>query len=367
MSEQVLEPKVGFAGLFKSAPPVAEEPVETPEEIKDEKAEEITPEAPAVVSEDTKTEDAEKTEAPEDGFTVIDIDEKTEKPQEDFGKIVAQLKEQNKALLDEKEKLTQRDELDPRVKQLDAWLKSGGDFNKNFWELQNKDYTKVNFSDSQSSIDALSDKLRYVDGLDEEEVKYHLEKNYPILSGVQEAEDDGETRDERMKLRMEVKPALPKLEEVQKKAKIPNVDHNRQQEYDRQLNVYRAEASSKFDEIKFLDIEIDAEHKLRLPMAGEAEKFARSIVTEPENQTTFFIDRYTDPQGKTDYGKFKTEVYYLENRQKIEKAIFMQGKSAQKKEMLAEMDSEPTTKAAIAPNQGSNSKSGFANINFKRQ
>lgn len=385
MSEQVMEPSAGLKDLFKSKPspaPTAEEPTgeeqETPtenkqvDEVKEEVAEvetekEKLPETEKEV-EEVKAEE-EKPEVTEDGFTVINFDDEGEKEapnNEEFEKTVQELREQNKLLLEEKQKLETREDLDPRVKKLNEWLKSGGDFDRNFWELQNKDYTKVNFDDTQQGIEVLSDKLRYVDGLDEEEIKYHLEKNYPILTGVEEALEDREERDERMKLRMEVKPSVPKLEEIKNKAQIPNVDHNRQEEYEKQVNLYRAEASAKFDEIKHLDIEIDADNKLRLPITGEAEKFARSIIVEPENQAQFFLSRYSNEDGSTNWGRFKTEMYYLENRPRIEKAIFSQGKSSGKKEILDEMDAEPSTKGTPNPPLESKAKSGLASVKFTK-
>jgi hypothetical protein len=210
------EEKVGLEGLFGNASKpskVAEEAPKAEEEVKQETPEAKEEPTPEVKAEENPAEGEPKAETKvdneeaeekketvtEDGFKVIDLGgEKKENPSEDIQEQLKALREQNKALLEEKERLASESDLDPRVKKINDWLKNGGELTREFWELQNKNYDNINFSDSKQSLSVLKDKLKYVDGLDEEEISYHIEKNYPILSGAEEALDDADERDERM-------------------------------------------------------------------------------------------------------------------------------------------------------------------------
>ena len=253
------------------------------------------------------------------------------------------LKAQNKALLEEIENLKNNSNIDPRIAKMNEYVKNGGEINANFWELQNKDYSNIDLKDSKQALSALKDKLKYLDGFESDEIDFHIEKNYPILGGFEDDADDAEIREESMKLRMGMKDALPKLKEYQSKVSMPKVDNNRREQAEKQLNMYRAHSSSKLDEIKSFDVQLDADTTISIPFTGEGRQFARSIITEPENQAKFFSTRYTTEKGELDYNKWARDLYEMENRDKIHAGIYAQGKSSGKKEILAEVQPEKQT------------------------
>lgn len=349
----------GEAVAEEPAVEAAEEQVETPEAEAAEEVAEVAVETPTAKSEET--EESQPT-LDEDGRVVVSFAEEGEEPQVED---VSTYKEQNKTLLEEIERLKSNSQLDPRISKLNEYVKGGGEINASFWELQNKDYTSLNVKEPKEALSAYKDKLKYIDGLDNDEVDFYIKKNFPALGGFDEDADDEEIQEESMKLRMEVKTALPKLKDYQEKVAMPKVDHNRAEQEKRNLDMYRAHSSSKLDEIKFFEMDLGSV-KLNIPFEGKGREFARSVITEPENQAKFFAQRYVSKDtGDLDYQRFARDMYELENRDKIHAAILNQGKSMGKKEALEELQPESI---ATRKRQSSNDTKfeSIKNISFKR-
>lgn len=334
-----------------------------PEEPTEETTSEETTEA--VTTEETTDPPSESGEpiVDESGRVVVKFDD-DDSPDGAQTEDVSSLKQQIKALLEEKEKMV-APELDPRIAKLNEYVRQGGDINANVWELQTKDYSKVNIKEPKDALTVVKDKLKYVEGLEQDEIDFYLKKNYPITSGFEEELDEDDTTNESMKLRMEAKNALEPLKEFQDKVLLPSVDHNKSAEAEKAVSLYRAESSAKLDEIDSFDLELDADTKLKIPFTGAAKNFARSIITDPSKMSSFWNDRYTSEDGKVDFKRFAEEMYYLENRHRIKDAIYAQGKSVGKKAILEEIQGENGTSKLKQPSAGSTpKKTGLAAITF---
>jgi hypothetical protein len=351
--------------------PKAEEPEkqEAPAEEHPEKEEE-TP-----VAEETEPakEEAEKAE---DGAIVVNFDEDGGGEQKQQTEDVEAYKTRVADLEAQIAKLSETPKLDPRIEKLNQIIQNGGDINQSVWEMQSKDYAAVNISDSNSALEVLKDKLKYIDGDDQELVNFYLDKNYPVLRGKKTEDDfdsDGEfaaqKREEEMVLRKEAKGHLGSLKEFQEKMRLPEApNHQYQKQQEEALRSYQAEATTKLNEIQQFDVELDAETKLRFPFVGEGKEFAKSIIANPENQSQFFISRYAK-DGKVDYQSFAEDMWFLNNRPKVFNHLFAQGKSAGKKEAIKELQGENAaykTNEKPQKRQVAESDKGFAQMTFSR-
>lgn len=349
-----------LASLFGNAPaPKAEEPnLEAKEQVESKE------DTPAAESTNESAEPKQEAEpiVDEDGRIVVSFDD-DEDEQTDSKEDITSLKEQVKALLEEKERLSVP-QLDPRIAKLNEYVKNGGEINANIWELQTKDYSNINIKDSKDALSVVKDKLKYIEGLEQDEIDFFLKKNYPIASGYEDDFDEEDKLSENMKLRMEAKTALDPLKEFQDKVMLPDVDHNQSAEMERRINLYRAESSARLDEIESFNIELDADIKLKIPFTGAGRNFAKAIITDPNKMGTFFRDRYEGEDGKVDYQRFAEEMYYLENRNRIKDAIYAQGKSVGKKAILEEIQGENIVSKLKTPPTGQTKKTGLAAMTF---
>lgn len=356
-----------LASLFGNAPAAkAEEPKLEAEatEKEVETAESPAAETPAAETPNEEAEQNQESEptVDEDGRIVVKFDDDGDEP-DNSKEDVASLKEQIKALLEEKEKLS-TPQLDPRIAKLNEYVKNGGEINANVWELQTKDYSNINIKESKDALSVVKDKLKYIEGLEQDEIDFFLKNNYPIASGYEDDFDEEDKLSESMKLRMEAKTALDPLKEFQDKVMLPDVDHNQSAEMERRISLYRAESSAKLDEIESFDIELDADTKLKIPFSGAGRNFAKAIITDPAKMSSFWNDRYTNEKGETDFKRFAEEMYYLENRNRIKDAIYAQGKSTGKKAILEEIQGENSTSKLKQPPTGQKKKTGLAAMTF---
>lgn len=351
----------GVETMFQPQPtaPVAEEPIaEEPTNVVEEPVQEEVVEEPQEKQPNTEEVAVEPT-LDDQGRVVVSLDDDSEDVVKDDAWV-----EQRAALLAEIESLKNNSKLDPRIQKMNEYVNSGGEITSAFWELQSKDYSKINIKEPSQALTALRDKLQYLDGMDRDEADFYIEKNFPISGGFDSDAEDDEIRAESMKLRMEVKSSLPKLKDYQDKVRLPDVDNNRREQDEKNLNMYRAHSSSKLDEIKSFDISLDADTTLNIPYTGAAEQFTRSVITEPENQAKFFGNRYRTESGDLDYGRFKRDLYEMENRDKIYAAIYAQGQSAGKKSILSEIQPEAQTQQKPRPS-GGDKYEGVRNMKFR--
>lgn len=358
MSEQVQE-QVGnpFQGIkfgTRSPQPIAEEPVIQEEEQKEEAKEEGVKEEAAPVKEEIKApvkeeESAQEKEQPKEEGITLDLggttdDTPSEQPNETLDAYKTRVADLEAQLA----KANETPKLDPRIAKLNEIIQKGGDINQSVWEMQSKSYDEVDITKPDGALSVLRDKLKYIDGDDNDLTKFYIDKHYPILSG-KKGEDDYDSdedyqsakREEEMVLRKEAKQSIEPLKKYQDEMRLPEApNHNQQEQYQKAIEAYRAEAITKVDEISTFEISPEEGVKLNIPITGEAKKFARSITTDPENQGQFFVNRYVNEDGGTNYNRLYTEMYYLENRPLIEKALYAQGRSAGKKEAIQELQGE---------------------------
>lgn len=364
-----------------SPTPKAEEPEkqESPAEEQPEK------EVETPVAEEPKKEEAAKEEpkaeekedvVSDDGAIVVNFDEDGGEEQKQQTEDVEAYKTRVADLEAQIAKLSETPKLDPRIEKLNQIIQNGGDINQAVWEMQSKDYAALNISDSNSALEVLKDKLKYIDGDDQELVNFYLDKNYPVLRGKKTEDDfdsDGEfaaqKREEEMVLRKEAKGHLGSLKEFQEKMRLPEApNHQHQKQQEEALRSYQAEATTKLNEIQQFDVELDAETKLRFPFVGEGKEFAKSIIANPENQSQFFISRYAN-DGTVNYQAFAEDMWFLNNRPKVFNHLFAQGKSAGKKEAIKELQGENAaykTNEKPQKRQVAESDKGFAQMTFSR-
>lgn len=366
MEPSMQEQLSSLEAALNGSKPVAEEPAveQAAEEAQEEQPQtEGTTEGVTDQATEEPTEEADPYTLSEDGTAIFELG--TEKgegdtPEED----VTSLKEQIKTLLEEKEKSAETPKLDPRLEKMQRWLDQGKDINQSFWELQSKSYDPAAIKDPQQSLTIMRDKLMYLDSLEADEADYYIKKNFPLLYSKDEDADEDDLKDEEMKLRMEAKQALPKLKQLQEEVLLPQVDNGEAQEAQaKQLNLYRAESSSKLDEIESITFDVGAESPLGFPLKGGAKQQVKAIVTEPENQSTFFQKRYVAEDGKVNYQKFARDVFVLNNLDGILKSTFKYGGSVRAKEMLKELQGENAGAPLKAPNkQGAAKYAGLEKI-----
>ena len=357
---------------FANPTAVAEEPAaeQTAEDAQEEQPQietpEEKPEGTEPVAETPEGEEGAEKDPytlSEDGTAIFDLgteEGEGDAPAED----VTSLKEQIKTLLEEKERISATPKLDPRLEKMQRWLDQGKDINQSFWELQSKNYDVSAIKDPQHSLGMLRDKLSYIDGLEADEVDHYIKKNFPLSYSQDEDADPDDLKDEQMDLRVKVREALPKLKKLQEDVLLPEVDNGKaQEEQAKQINLYRAESNSRLDEIESITFDVGAETPLGFPLKGGAKQQVKAIVTEPENQQTFFQKRYEAEDGKVDYQKFARDVFVLNNLDGILKASFKYGGSVRAKEMLKELQGENAGAPLKAPNkQGTARYAGLEKI-----
>lgn len=330
------------------------EKVEVPEKEPEQESKEEVVDTPV---EDVETEVKDKVDT-----SVLSIGE--ESAAEDID--VDSLRKSIKLLQEENSRLKESPKLDPRIEKLNQIIQNGGDINQSVWELQSKDYENVDIKNPVQALSTLKDKLRYIDGLESDEVDFYVKQNYPILSGAEEEIEEGEEGKEKMKLRLEVKNNLPKLKEFQDSVRIPQVDHKAQEDARKAVDLYRTEASTRLDEIESFDVQLEPDLPVKLPFLGEGKKFVRSIVIEPENQQKFFTARYLAEDGSVNYKKFAEEMYFIANKDKIINAVYAQGKSAGKKEVVQETIGENVAHKSKRPPSPKNDNP-FSGMSFARK
>jgi hypothetical protein len=196
----------------------------------------------------------------------------------------------------------------------------------------------------------------------------YLDDKYPTLRGKKDADDfdtdeefGAQKKREETLLRKEAKEFVPKLKDFQEGMRLPNApQHKQQEEYEQAVRAYRTEAITKVSEINSFDIQLTDDLTVRIPITGDAAKYADSIATEPENQAQYF-NRYRNEDGSVNFQKLKVETYRSQNQEQIDKALFDQGRSYGKKEAIQELQGDnggmtrkaaPTTKKTNNPFSG---------------
>lgn len=273
---------------------------------------------------------------------------KGEKPQDtEQDKIIA-------TLTQEVERLKQQPKYaNPEIEKLNEYVSNGGKITKEFWELQSKDYSEVDIKNEKSALSVLKDKLKFEEGLDDATIEKIMRKEYPILTGRKEEGeyDDDERDDEVVSLTRDAKNALPKLKEIQDKAKLPDVNHQRSEEIERITNLYRAQSREGIKDYQGLVIALDDDLRVKATPSDKTRQFINSVVTEPKNQgDVFFQKRYVNEQGRIDFDKFASEMQLLDEWKDISRKIYQQGlKRGERKAVSRELLQEPDEATASNP------------------
>jgi len=307
---------------------------------------ETTAEAP--VEEVPNPEAVAETNAPEvnsgatDGATVetegpitISFGEEVEKSAEvskELKEIIAQ-RDAALARLEEKEKTNVF--ANEQLRKLNDYVLNGGKIDKNFWDLQEKDYSQVDFTNDQSLMSVLKDKLMLVDGLTDREADRMIKKQYPTLSDKEgrDSADEDDILDEMLALKTTVRGELPKLQEIQNRAALPKEDKEAQRRAQESLQLYQAEADKALSGIDKFELKLTDGFAVNLAKDKETEKSLRNLILYPENQSSYFVDNYVK-DGKVDFQRFAQDEFFRIHRERIVKTAFDQGVSYGKKEVI---------------------------------
>lgn len=234
----------------------------------------------------------------------------------------------------------------PEVAKINEYIANGGKITKEFWELQSKDYSQVDIRDSKKALEVLHDKMKYEEGLDDATIEKILRKDYPILTGRKEEFDyeEEDKEDESVSLFRAAKQALPVLQEIQNKAKLPDVDTEKQAQIDHAYNLYRAQSRESIKNYQGLIIELDDNLRVKSTPSDKTQEFIKSVVTEPANQGDAFFQRYLK-DGKVDYEKFASEMQLLDEWKDISRKIYQQGlKRGERLAISRELQQQPQGK-----------------------
>jgi hypothetical protein len=369
VQEQVSNPFAGMVHGTRTAPsaPLAEAPSTV---VDDEEVVEDTPDVVVDISEEATEEvkaEEPKEEVVADDVVTLDFGQKVE-PQEVTTETIDAYKERLSTLEAELAKAKETPKLDPRIEKLNDIIRNGGDINQSVWEMQSKDYSNISLQEVENTLSIVKDKLKYLDGDDADMVNIYLDDKYPTLRGKKDADDfdtdeefGAQKKREETLLRKEAKEFVPKLKDFQEGMRLPNApQHKQQEEYEQAVRAYRTEAITKVSEINSFDVHLTDDLTVRIPITGDAAKYADSIATEPENQAQYF-NRYRNEDGSVNFQKLKVETYRSQNQEQIDKALFDQGRSYGKKEAIQELQGDnggitrkvaPTTKKTNSPFSG---------------
>jgi hypothetical protein len=318
-------------------------------------------EAPVEESE----EQAEESVAPESSDSVV-FDFSGEEPSAPQPENIDELKEQIKALIEERERLkNEKPFADQRIQKLNEYVKVGGNIDRRFWELQEKNYDNVDFKSKDGAVNILKDKLIYSDGLDESEAERVISRRYSGLF----SDDEDEVQDALLDARIEVKKNLDELKTVQEKALLPKIDETQRKQQEDAVRIYQADASNALSGIESVKINLSDDLPVEVPLKGELRNYIASVVTKPENQARFFVDNYVMEDNKVDFQKFVRDFTFLKHGEQLVKRAYQQGLAHGEKSVAKELRQEPATTpkrdSHVSSGDWKNSiKEGFAKLRY---
>lgn len=294
-----------------------------------------------------------------EGPITISFGEEAEKSAEVSKELQEIISQRDAALarLEEKEKTNVF--ANEQLRKLNDYVLNGGKIDKNFWDLQEKDYSQVDFGNEQGLMSVLKDKLMLVDGLTDREAERMINKQYPTLSDKEgrDSADEDEVLDEMLALKTTVRGELPKLQELQNRAALPKEDKEAQRRAQESLQLYQAEADKALSGIDKFELKLADGFSVNIAKDKETEKSLRNLILYPENQSSYFVDNYVK-DGKVDFQRFAQDEFYRIHRERIVKTAFDQGVSQGKKEVIQrELRQEnPTVQKS---NQSQNASDGW--------
>jgi hypothetical protein len=242
-------------------------------------------------------------------------------PQVDYGLLEKRLKQ----LEEENNSLKQTNPFaDERIAKINEYVKNGGEINETFWKLQSKNYSNIDFSNENSLISAIKDKYTLVDGFTDKEAERLIQKNFPNVLDRENADPD-ELIDEVISLKSATKDALPKLQELQKKAALPEVSREQVEANQRAVEAYRVHALTTLKDIKSFEIPLSDEYTFKVGVDQNNYERLKDLIANPEKQETYFVDNYRDNEGKVNFKQFAEDEYFRVNRVPILKAAFAKG------------------------------------------
>ncbi len=213
---------------------------------------------------------------------------------------------------------------DERIAKINEYVKSGGEINETFWKLQAKNYNNVDFSNDQTLINAIKDKYTLVDGFTEKEADRLIQKNFPSVLDKENADPD-ELIDEIISLKSATKDALPKLQELQKKAALPEISKERIAAQERAVENYRINALTSLKDIKSFDIPLSEEYNFKVGIDQNNYEALKDLIADPQRQETYFVDNYRKEDGSVNFKQFAEDEYFRRNKVAILKAAFAKG------------------------------------------
>lgn len=248
-----------------------------------------------------------------------------------------------------------------QMRAMNEYVKNGGVINKEFLELQEKDYTNVDFNKSDALLSVLMDKYKF-EGFSQAESQRLAEKNFGAVLNPDEY-DDEEVMDAKMDLKLAVKQALPQLQERKEKVMMPASDPKAVQKQQENINRYKAEATVAVNGINSFTLNLSDDFPIKANIDAESKRQISNLVVNPENQATYFADNYLSDDGKIDFESFARDEYIRLHFDSLMRAAFDQGKSVGSKTTVrTEMQQENpdiSRKRASAPAGSEDWKAGM--------
>lgn len=312
---------------------VPETSVEAPEQ-EVEKPTEVSSESVSDTAQEPAQEGAQEEEKPVENESEITLNFGEEAEQ------AAVVSEELKELISQRDALLAKLEekesaqvfANEQIRKLNDYVLNGGKIDKNFWELQEKNYSEVDFKDDKSLLSVLKDKFMLLDGLTDSEANRMIQKQFAALSDKESADED-DIFDEMIQLKSLVRSELPKLQEIQNKASLPKEDKEAARRAEESMKLYQAEADKALGGISNFKLNLSDDLSLNIAKDKETEKSLRNLILYPENQQRYFVDNYVK-DGKVDFERFANDEFFRIHKERIVKTAFNQGVSKGEKNIL---------------------------------
>lgn len=305
---------------------------------------------------DTKPEKEKEEEQPEtpDINTLLsthsqekykNIDELIKKAEDkpDITKEISEKTEGKYTSVDELYKATQANPFaSDRIKKLNELEKQGVDITK-ILSFDSMGIDKLNPENREDALQLLRNKLRTDEpDITEREINFELSK----YDTSDEDMEDSEKESINMRLSRNAKAAKRELENTKKKYELPE---NKPvlpdtKELDELKNKWKSNVSEALDGYTFEEFDLNGQGKIKYTVKESEVKTLREVMDNPDQ----FLKRYIN-NGKTDMVRFRKEMMFLLNQNKVGSIIYEQGKSVGAEELVKSIHNYKPEASSAAP------------------
>jgi len=270
-------------------------------------------------------------------------------PKAEFEKLKAQLEEVNQSKY-----------ADERVAKIDEYIRNGGELNEQFWRYQSMDFNNVELDNASQAADLIKQDLIDIQGYTSAQAEMVIRRKYPNLyNGVDEyasEEDKMKYDDDVLQIGIDAKQAVNNLKQYQEKIMLPKgntapkVDTVAQQ---KAFEKFKQDAESKLQEFTKLDLEVNKEIKLEIPVTAESMGYVKGVVSDPSRLDNYWTDNFVK-NGEVDFIGIAKQIYLRDNWESLLKSAVNQGIEIGKEKAIKESGIEPTLKGGVPKVTSSN-------------